>query len=80
MKITVAECAELLNGSEAWVRSLVSRGLIGDRWSNVWNSKCHIAPQRFKYEIVPSKLANFMQISEQELLTRLIVVRESEVR
>lgn len=80
MKITVAECAELLNGSEAWVRSLVSRGLIGDRWSSVWNVQYHTAPQRFKYEIVPSKLANFMEISEQELLNRLIVVRESEVR
>lgn len=72
MKITVAECAELLDGSPGWVRSLISRSIIGDSWGNGKNRKT--------YQIVPSKLANFMQISEQELLNRLIVVRESEVR
>ena len=75
MKITIRECAKLLNGSEAWVRSLVARGAIGDRWSSVWNVQYHTAPQRFKYEIVPSKLAAFMQISEEELEQRLQGVR-----
>ena len=72
MKISVRECAELMNGSEAWVRSLCHRGICGDEWGNGKNRKT--------YQIVPSKLANFMQISEQELLNRLIAVRESEVR
>ena len=72
MKISVQECAELLNGSPGWVRSLCRRGICGDEWGNGKNRKTYV--------IVPSKLANFMQISEQELLTRLIVVRESEVR
>lgn len=72
MKITVAECAELLGGSPGWARSLCDRHIVGDSWGNGKNRKT--------YQIVPSKLASFMEISEQELLTRLIVVRESEVR
>lgn len=69
--ITVHEAAVLLGGSEAWVRSLVSRGIIGDRWSTVWNDAKHIAPRRFTYRIVPGQLAEFMRISEEELFERL---------
>lgn len=72
MKISTAECAELLDGSQAWVRSLISRSIIGDSWGNGKNRKT--------YQIVPSKLAKFMEISEQELMQRIIVIRESEVR
>lgn len=72
MKITIRECAELLDGSQGWVRSLTSRGIIGDSWGNGKNRKT--------YQIVPSKLAKFMEISEQELMQRIIVIRESEVR
>ncbi len=67
MKITVAECAELLEGSPGWVRSLTSRGIIGDSWGNGKNRKT--------YQIVPSKLANFMEISESELNRRLEKIR-----
>ena len=72
MKISIAECAELLDGSPGWVRSLVSRSIIGDSWGNGKNRKT--------YQIVPSKLAKFMEISESELMQRVIEVRESEVR
>ena len=72
MKIKVADCAKLLDCSTQWVRHITDKGLIGNSWST--------GTKRKTFVIVPSKLANFMQISEQELLSRLIVVRESEVR
>ena len=72
---TIREAALLLGGSEQWVRSLVARGLIGDRWSTVWNAKYHIEPKRFKYEIVPGQLAEYMRISEEELERRLEEIR-----
>lgn len=72
MKISIAECAEILGGSPAWVRSLADRHIVGDSWGNGKNRKT--------YQIVPSKLAKFMEISEQELMQRIIVIRESEVR
>lgn len=75
MKITVSEAAFLLGGSDQWIRSLCERGAIGDRWSTVWNEKYHIEPKRFKYEIVPGKLAKYMEISEEELERRLEEVR-----
>lgn len=69
--ITVHQAAILLNGTDAWVRSLVARGIIGDRWSTVWNDAKHIAPRRFTYRIVPGQLAEFMRISEEELFESL---------
>lgn len=72
MKISIAECAELLDGSPGWVRHITDKGLIGNAWTTGKNRKT--------YKIVPSKLASFMQISEQELMQRIIVIRESEVR
>lgn len=74
--ISVREAARVLGGTEAWVRSLAARGIIGDRWSTVWNAKYHIEPKRFKYEIVPGKLAKYMEISEEELEERLEGVRD----
>lgn len=67
MKISIAECAELLEGSEAWVRSLVAREKIGDCFSN--------GKSRKTYRIVPGQLAEYMRISESELNERLKVVR-----
>lgn len=74
--ITVREASLLLGGSEQWTRSLCARSIIGDRWSTVWNAKYHIEPKRFKYEIVPGKLAKYMEISEEELERRLEEVRD----
>ena len=70
MKISIAECAELLDGSPGWVRSLVSRSVIGDAWGNGRNRKTYV--------IVPSKLAKFMEISEAELEDRLNAMRNVE--
>lgn len=64
MKITVAECAELLDGSPGWVRHITDKGLIGNAWTT--------GKHRKTYKIVPSKLANFMQISEEELERRIL--------
>ena len=66
-KITVKAAAKLMNGTESWIRSLCSRGIIGD---------CFGDGLRKTYVIVPSKLAAFMQISEDELNARLKEVRE----
>jgi hypothetical protein len=68
VKITVAECAELLDGSPGWVRSLVSREKIGDCFSN--------GKSRKTYRIIPGQLARFMCISESELNERLKGVRD----
>lgn len=67
MKITVAECAELLDGSPGWVRSLVSREKIGDCFSN--------GKSRKTYRIIPGQLAEYMRISQEELAKRLEEVR-----
>lgn len=80
MPISVKEASLLLGGSEGWTRSLCRRHLIGDAWRSTWEFQYHSPGHRMKYEIVPGKLAKYMEISEQELLNRLIVVRESEVR
>lgn len=76
---TIHETALLLGGTEAWVRSLVAREIIGDRWSTILSAKYHIEPKRFKYEIVPGKLAKYMEISEAELEQRLKEVRKNAV-
>ena len=68
--ITVRETAILLEGSESWVRSLVDRGKCGDSW------QASPTARRKTYVIVPSKLAAFMEISEDELNARLKEVRE----
>lgn len=68
MKITVHECALLLCGSPGWVRSLVERGKIGDCFSNGKG-------RRKTYRIVPSQLADFLRISEEEVERRLEAVR-----
>lgn len=68
--ISVKEAALILGGNQSWVRSLCSRKLIGDEWSSNPNAT------RKTYVIVPSKLAAFMQISEDELNARLEEVRE----
>ena len=67
MKISIAECAELLDGSPGWVRHITDKGLIGNAWTTGKNRKT--------YKIVPSKLAKFMEISEDELGQRLQGVR-----
>ena len=77
--ITVHETALLLNGTDAWVRSLAARGIIGDRWSTIWNDARHIAPRRFTYRIVPGQLAEFMRVSEDELERRLAEIRKETV-
>lgn len=71
MKISIAECAEILEGSPGWVRSLCDRQIIGDSYGT--------GTHRKTYKIVQSKLARFMQIPEHELMQRVIEVRESEV-
>lgn len=68
--ITVKEAAIILEGNESWIRSLTERNVIGDAWSANPNAT------RKTYVIVPSKLAAFMQISEDELNARLKEVRE----
>lgn len=73
---TVAEAAKLLGGSEAWVRSLCSRSIIGDAWRSTWEFQHHMTGHRMKYEVVPSKLAQFMQITEDELYWRLADLRK----
>ena len=71
--ITVHDAAVLLGGTDAWVRSLCQRRIIGDSWCSSWNSKDGFAtnPKRFTYVIVPGQLAEFMRISEEELMERL---------
>ncbi len=71
--ITVSEAAILLGGTEAWVRSLLKRGICGDAWNNSRRG------QRFTYVIVPGQLAEFMRISEEELEQRLKEVRKNAV-
>lgn len=68
MKITVRECAELLDGSPGWVRSLISRSIIGDAWGN--------GRDRKTYVILPNKLAKFMEITPEELERRVKRIRE----
>lgn len=68
MKITIRECAELLDGSPGWVRSLVAREKIGDCFSN--------GKSRKTYRIIPGQLAEYMRISEAELNERLKGVRD----
>ena len=68
--ITVHEAAVLLDGTEAWVRSLLRRGICGDAWNNSRRG------QRFTYVIVPGQLAEYMRISEKELERRLAEIRE----
>lgn len=69
MNPTVEEASFLLNGSEAWVRSLCKRGLIGDCF-------CNGTGQRYTYYIVPGRLAEFMRIDEAELMRRLAAMRK----
>ena len=71
--ITVHETALLLNGTDAWVRSLLRRGICGDAWNNSRRG------QRFTYVIVPGQLAEYMRISEEELEQRLKEVRKNAV-
>lgn len=66
--ITVREASVLLDGSEAWVRSLVAREKIGDCFSS--------GKSRKTYRIIPGQLARFMCISEAELNERLKGVRD----
>lgn len=70
---TIHETALLLGGTEAWVRSLLRRGICGDAWNNSRRG------QRFTYVIVPGQLAEFMRISEEELEQRLKEVRKNAV-
>lgn len=67
MKITVYECARLLEGTEEWVRSLCKRGIIGDSWGN--------GKSRSTYFVVPTRLADYLKISESELEKRIRGVR-----
>lgn len=76
MNPTVKETAQLLGGSEGWVRSLVRRGILGDAWRSTWEFQYHSPGHRMKYEIVPGKLAKFMEISEDELYWRLADLRK----
>ena len=71
--ITVHETALLLNGTDAWVRSLLRRGICGDAWNNSRRG------QRLTYVIVPGQLAEYMRISEEELEQRLKEVRKNAV-
>ncbi len=59
--MTVKEAAHILCGSEAWVRSLCKRGIIGDAWSGKDN------PERLRYNIVPGKLAEYMKVSVDDI-------------
>ncbi len=70
--ITVHQAAILLGGTDAWVRSLCSRGLVGDKWNGCRKG------QRYTYRIVPGQLAEFMRISEEELMERLKDVEHNE--
>ena len=70
--ITVHQAAVLLGGTDAWVRSLCARGLIGDKWNGCRKG------QRYTYRIVPGQLAEFMRISEEELMERLKDVEHNE--
>ena len=63
--ITVHQAAILLGGTDAWVRSLIRRNRIGDAWNGGKRG------QRLTYRIVPGQLAEFMRISEEELMERL---------
>lgn len=65
--ITVREAALVLGGSPGWVRSLCARQLVGDCWGN--------GKQRKTYVIVSSKLAKYMEITEEELEERLEELR-----
>ena len=71
--ISVHEASVLLDGTEAWVRSLCSRGLVGDKWNGCRKG------QRYTYRIVPGQLAEFMRISEEELERRLAEIRKETV-
>ncbi len=79
--ISVHEASVLLGGTEAWVRSLCQRRIIGDSWCSSWNSKDGFAknPKRFTYVIVPGQLAEFMRISEDELERLLTEIRKETV-
>lgn len=70
MNPTVEEASYLLNGSQAWVRSLCQRNLIGDAWSS--------GRSRKTYVIVPGQLAEYMRIPEEELWRRLNALRKKE--
>lgn len=70
MNPTVEETARLLGGTPGWVRSLLQRGKCGDCWSNGKNRKTYV--------VIPSKLAAFMEISEDDLLNRLARMRQKE--
>ena len=59
--MTVKEAAHILCGSEAWVRSLCKREIIGDAWSGKDN------PERLRYNIVPGKLAEYMKVSVDDI-------------
>lgn len=61
MNVSVKEAAHILCGSEAWVRSLCKRGIIGDAWSGKDN------PERMRYQIVPGRLAEYMKVSEEDI-------------
>lgn len=65
--ITVSEAGKLLGGTPGWTRSLCQRGIIGDVWGN--------GKQRKTYVIVPSKLAKYMEITEEELNERVEELR-----
>ena len=65
--ITVSEASKLLGGTPGWVRSLCDRAIIGDVWGN--------GNQRKTYVIVPSKLAKYMEITEEELSERVEELR-----
>lgn len=68
MNITVREASLILEGSEEWVRSLLRRGICGDAWTT--------GKYRHTYVILPTKLANYMEISTDELEKRLNQVRK----
>ena len=78
--ITVKEASILLDGSEAWVRSLCMRHYIGDAFSNKTDYAHRVAPKRLTYHIVPGQLAEFMRISEAELNERLKGVRNDSIQ
>lgn len=71
-RLTIKETAKLVGGSEAWVRSLCDRGLIGDSWGN--------GKHRKTYVVVFPKLAKFLEVEPDVLYEMVALNRESEVR
>ena len=73
--IKVSEAAVLLGGSEQWVRSLCKRNIIGEAWSGIIDYHRNIRAKRLTYHIIPGQLAEYMRISQEELVKRLEEVR-----